>query len=38
MTTTSVGVGKAFVKCTRTNGETIMVYVENTESIAISGN
>ena len=38
MTTTSVGVGKAFVKCTRANGETIMVYVENTESIAISGN
>lgn len=38
MTTTSVGVGKAFVQCTRTNGETIMVYVENTESIAISGN
>jgi len=38
MTTTSVGVGKAFVQCTRTNWETIMVYVENTESIAISGN
>jgi len=38
MTTTSVGVGKAFVQCTRASGETIMVYVENTESIAISGN